>query len=359
MNQKLCGSPTTFDCRLEAERFLRLGSVTMFANKRRGFTLVELLVVIAIIGVLVALLLPAVQSAREAARRMQCANNLKQIALGFHNYEGIHKVLPPQTMTSGNHGPTAFVLTLPLIEQGPLTDRLNSIGVGSQITFWMGSANVRTVQVRAALDGYLIKVYHCPSSMMPKFRPSYGSQQMVGTYPMIAGSNQHQSTDHNGPNGSHCSAGGLFTGVMPRRLAEATDGTSNTMMLGEQSAWVAGKKDVYRNAFSDSGPWMGIKNTRIPNGNGTWSSTGSHDANPSTTDMRSFSMTTIRDAPNPKGTATYMNNVLCNTPLASAHSGGVQVALADGSVRFITDNINLLTYKYLADRDDGNALGDF
>jgi prepilin-type N-terminal cleavage/methylation domain-containing protein len=325
----------------------------------KGFTLVELLVVIAIIGVLVALLLPAVQTAREAARRTQCANNLKQIALGFHNYEGIYKVLPPETMTTGTHGPTAYVLTLPQIEQGPLFDRLAGIGFGSQVAYWMASANAKTPLVRAALNGYLVTTYRCPSSMLPKFRTINDSQQMVGTYPMIAGSNLHWTTDHNGPNGTHCSAGGLFTGIYPRRLAEATDGTSNTMMLGEQSNWVAGQKEVYRNAFSDSGPWMGVKNTRIPNGDGTFSSTGAHDANGGTTDMRTFASTTLRDAPNPKGVATYMVNVQCNTPLVSAHPNGVQIALGDGSVRFITDSIDLTTYKRLADRDDGNALGDF
>jgi prepilin-type processing-associated H-X9-DG protein len=75
--------------------------------------------------------------------------------------------------------------------------------------------------------------------------------------------------------------------------------------------------------------------------------------------MRSFAFTTIRDAPNPTGTASYMNEVMCNTPLGSAHPGGVQAALADGSVRWIPTNINLLTFKNLADRDDGNPLGDF
>src|SRR4026208_1836546 len=99
-------------------------SKTKFCHSRRvpGFTLVELLVVIAIIGVLVALLLPAVQSAREAARRMQCGNNLRQLGLPYHNYESTHKVLPPATMTNGQHGPTAYVLVLPQLEQGPIFD---------------------------------------------------------------------------------------------------------------------------------------------------------------------------------------------------------------------------------------------
>jgi prepilin-type N-terminal cleavage/methylation domain-containing protein len=330
-------------------------------NRAKGFTLVELLVVIAIIGVLVALLLPAVQTAREAARRMQCGNNLKQIALAFHNYESSFKVLPPQTMCmgTGTHGPTAFVHILPQIEQSPLYDRLASVGFGSSVSYWMGSTHPNTPRIRAALDGYVIKAYRCPSSIMDRFRTVVDARLMVPSYAMIAGSNLHQTTDHNGQNAGHCSAGGLFTGNYPRRFAEASDGTSSTMMCGEQSNWVAGQRTNFWNAFEDSGPWMGVKNSRIPNGDGTWSVTGSHDASGLNTDMRSYAMTTIRDAPNPRGTAPYMRNVNCNTPLTSAHPNGVQIVLADGAVRFVTDNIDLTTYKRLADRDDGNALGDF
>jgi prepilin-type N-terminal cleavage/methylation domain-containing protein len=330
-------------------------------SSRSAFTLVELLVVIAIIGVLVALLLPAVQQAREAARRMQCANNLKQIGLAFHNYESTFRVLPPETMCpgNGNHGPTAFVHILSFIEQSGIYQSLAAVGFGSNVSYWMGSSSAKTPIIRAALDGYVIKGYRCPSSQMPMFQTVVDGRLMVPSYVMIAGSNLHQTTDTNGQNGGHCSAGGLFTGNYPRRFAEASDGTSNTMMVGEQSNWVAGQKNVFRTAFEPSGPWMGVKNNRIPNGPGTWSVTGSHDANTLGADMRSYAMTTIRDAPNPKGTASYMGNVNCNTPLTSAHPNAVQMVLADGAVRIITDNVDLTTYKRLADRDDGNPIGDF
>jgi prepilin-type N-terminal cleavage/methylation domain-containing protein len=330
-------------------------------NKKMGFTLVELLVVIAIIGVLVALLLPAVQAARESARRSQCSNNLKQLGLAFHNYEGTHRTLPPTYLANnnGNHAPTAFVCILPFVEQGPLYDRLAAIGLGGNITYWFGNtSNARTAEVKMILHEYIVNTYRCPSSLMPKFREVNGSRQMVPAYVLIAGSNLHDSTDRLGPNGAHCSAGGLFPGSVAKRFAEATDGTSNTLMLSEQSNWVANQKNNFRTAFEPSGPWMGGKNWRIPNGDGTWSATGVHDFNILNSDMRSYVMTTLRDAPNPKGTAAYMNNVQCNTPLASAHPGGVQASLADGSVRFLADVIDLVTLKRVADRDDGQAVGD-
>jgi hypothetical protein len=232
--------------------------------------------------------------------------------------------------------------------------------MGAQVSWWMGSSNTtHTPKMRAALDGFTVTAYRCPSTQLPKFRDISNARMMVGSYVMIAGSNLHDSTDRRGANGGHCSSGGMFPGSVARRFGECSDGTSNTFMLCEQSHWIANQKNTFRTAFETSGPWMGVKNSRLPAGDGTWSMTGSHDTSGVNTDMRCYGMTTLRDGPNPRGTASYMNAVSCNTPLSSAHPGGVQSVLADGAVRFLTDNINLNTLKWLADRDDGAAIGDF
>lgn len=334
----------------------------MSTYRRRGFTLVELLVVIAIIGVLVALLLPAVQAAREAARRSQCSNNLKQIGLAMHNYADVHKAFPPAAMTVGQHSATAFVFMMPFIEQAPLYDQLSAIGFGGQTNYWLGSTAANSALVREILNGVQVPAYRCPSSPMDRFRGVGGSNQMVASYVLIAGSVNHRTTDRTGWTGSGnpwCSAGGLFPGSVAYGFQDMIDGSSNTMIVSEQSNWIARNTGNFRTAFSTSGPWMGIKNRRLPRGDGTWSETGTHATGPSNQDMRSYAFTTLRESPNPNTLAAFQSNNACNTPLSSAHPGGVQMLLGDGSVRFISDTINLETYFNLADRDDGNVLGDF
>lgn len=325
---------------------------------RRAFTLVELLVVIAIIGILIALLLPAVQAAREAARRAQCSNGLKQIGLALHNYHDTNKCLPPATMTSGSHGASCFVRILPFMEQMPTYEQLSAVGFGNQTNYWLGSGSANTALIKVILEKTTVSAYRCPSSPMAETRSVGGTEQMVPSYVLISGSNAHQSTDHNGQNGGHCSAGGIFPGNLGIKFRDITDGTSNTLAVSEQSSW-NGDRRSYDTAFSTSGPWMGGKNSRIPKGDGTWSSSGSHGSGASTTDMRCYGHTTVRQAPNPPQYVAYHQANRCNTPLLSQHPGGVQGLLGDGSVRFISETVQLTTLRNLADRDDGNPLGDF
>lgn len=338
----------------------------MYSRHRFAFTLVELLVVIAIIGILIALLLPAVQAAREAARRAQCSNNLKQLGLGVHNYHDTFNVFPPAVMVpDGNaqiHTATAFVRLLPFIEQLPLYRQLSDVGFGSATSYYLGSGSTNTALIRKILTDVKIPAYRCPSSPLPETRPvssTYPVEIMVPSYVLIAGSNTHSSTDTHGCNSAHHSAGGLFPGNVVYSFRDIIDGSSNTLAVSEQSNWVTGIATENRTAFGGSGSWMGLTNPRIPKGVGTWSSTGSHDVNYANTDTRCFANTTIRQTPNPTSTANWQKHSGCNTPLTSAHPGGVQGLLADGSVRFISDTIDLDNLKHLADKDDGHVIKEY
>lgn len=338
---------------------------------KRGFTLVELLVVIAIIGILVGLLLPAVQAAREAARRMSCSNNLKQIGLAVLNYESAFQRLPPAAMKRRNarnafHTASGFVRILQFIEQGNLYNQVAVYGFGDSTNYWLGSNTANTNRIRPIFAEAKFQVYRCPSSSHPETvtiqvanNPAF--EHMWPSYVMIAGSNRHPSTDRFARQ-SHHSSGGVFPGSISYPIASITDGTSNTMIISEQSALVRRLDGTMiqnlRTAASLQGSFpMGSKNPRIPRGNRTWSSTGNHGTGGNgSQDVRCYGMTTIRQAPNPRGTAAFSNRQQCNTVLNSEHPGGVQVLLADGSVHFIPDTINLLTLKNLADKDDGNIV---
>ncbi len=340
-------------------------------TRRSGFTLVELLVVIAIIGILVGLLLPAVQAAREAARRMQCSNNLKQQGLAMLNYESTFKRLPPASLKEPNapnawHTASGFVRMLPYMEQGNMFDRLASFGFGSSTNYWLGSNTTNTNLIRPFFNGVNFPMYRCPSSPHPeRVRVAISGQPAVelmwASYVLIAGSNAHRSTDRFARQ-SHHSSGGIFPGSIAYSLAAVTDGTSNTMAISEQSGWVRNVNGSIvsdlRTAGSLDGSFpMGSKNPRIPNGDNTWSRTGSHatDGN-GDRDLRCYTMTTVREAPNARGLNPWSARQQCNTVLNSEHTGGIQALLVDGSVQFISSTIDLPTLLNLADKDDGNVV---
>ncbi|NQT16270.1 MAG: DUF1559 domain-containing protein [Planctomycetes bacterium] len=336
-------------------------------RKKRGFTLVELLVVIAIIGILIALLLPAVQAAREAARRSQCSNNLKNISLGMHNYMDTYKVLPAAAWGGRNPagtytgwGPSWWAATLPFMEQGAGSDKLAFIGTHPGWTYAgypAGAANGRVY------NNIQIPYMVCPSNPMdPMVQSGPGFFNNRPSYTGIAG-----ATDGNGfvnapghqRNCCDCcagvTAGGYISGGGPLQpnqwfdFAGITDGTSNTMFVSECANYImnaGGKKDV---AVSSVHGWlMGIPTeATVPSGTGLYT--------------RLFNSTTLRYPPNAAqiGLAGVGSNDGQNNGIYSAHPGGVGVALVDGSVRFVSETSDMYTLRLVATRNDHEPIADF
>lgn len=325
-------------------------------NNYRGFTLVELLVVIAIIGVLVALLLPAVQAAREAARRMQCSNNLKQVGLALHNYHDTHGAFPIGARNQAGFGPSWWAGLLPFLEQGAIYDSLNL-----EIAHAGYNAN------SSVLTGKPAPMMVCPSFPGETTGGYYGAAwDSKATYAGIAGAEINTSVytegrigtccdccTHTGPqNDGVIAAGGVLIANKAIAFKDIVDGTSNTIVVGE-----VGGEMFTANATS----YDTIDHQRV-----LMSAAGHHgwlmgtNGTGMTPTQRVFNLTTIRYQPN---SANYDRpgislNFGPNNPLISAHPGGVMALGGDGHVSFISETINLDVLKFKATRDDGQAISD-
>jgi prepilin-type N-terminal cleavage/methylation domain-containing protein len=302
---------------------------------RRGFTLVELLVVIAIIGVLVALLLPAVQSAREAARRMSCSNNLKQLSLALHNYEDTHKTLPPAGIDSNQMAWT--VLLLPYFEQKALYDQFN-FNKGA----WNAFNRITLVQ------GIRIKSYICP--YLTTKADSYSVFVTTPDESNVSALHYHAVLGPVGPAGSDpnspyivqgigdqgfgfCAAQGAFgqarlegtTNVIPQNnpLRTFTDGTTNTLLLGEM-AW---PKYLYWRPWT-RGYYFDTRGTLL------------------------YASKNVKNPINSK-----LSDPWNDASFGSLHPGGTMFSRADASIHFVPQNINMPIYRALASRDGGEAVG--
>lgn len=306
-------------------------------RRRHGFTLVELLVVIAIIGILVALLLPAVQAAREAARRMQCSNNLKQIGLGLHNYHDTYKVFPPGwvwlALPAQNETWSWSALMLPFIEQGPLHEQLGVTKRSLSQALASGAA-VRPL-FTARLNGFM-----CPSDTgfnagglvhtNRNFNTGIGA--IAGAHPqdVLVGVNNymgncgHRSVAQDNPNT------GIFYGEVAVRLADIVDGTSNTIAAGERET-----KECR------SGTWIGICNPVQANGNRGVFNAVAHAQ--------------VKINQNVAAIPWNTNNTGCGEGFSSNHPGGVQVVLCDGSVRFLSETIDFFWFGTTANGTVANA----
>lgn len=333
----------------------------------RGFTLVELLVVIAIIGVLVALLLPAVQQAREAARRMQCTNNLKQLALAIHNYHDQFNKFPPGSVSStvprggggGNSfGPSFYGMTLPFYEQGALYDQMIWVGMSPGYV-WEAAGSTGRLNGEFVKAAGIISAMRCPSSNGPELT---GNFEVQAHYAGIGGCAEPTSFNETrittvtvAGQPTLESGGGMMLPNYSTGFNSCTDGSSNTILLGEMSGslWrLDGVSKSYPAAAGTSHGWlMGNRVTGYPANLDNGSNSG---------DMRCFNTNTIRYSPNQEPFAFQVfpgmaSNVGANNPLSSQHPGGVMVAMTDGSVQFIANTIFLETLKQLATRDDGRV----
>jgi prepilin-type N-terminal cleavage/methylation domain-containing protein len=305
---------------------------------RRGFTLVELLVVIAIIGVLVGLLLPAVQSAREASRRGTCSNRMRQLALAVHNYASAKEVLPPThtgcAPPNDLYG-TWFVVILPYIENNALYQQFDL----SQA--WNAGPNPAAA---ASIAAQSVKEYQCPTRRSGPQKAT-GAPQDGGTGDYaavsIANSNyqwQHQSPDVLRSAMMGCSSiervGGRWAGRS--NLAMIRDGTSRTAIIGEKHI-LDGEKNK-GGAVSPGGP--------------------SADGNIFVSQQAGwYESHSVRQGDHPNGIARGSDDDRDGRwhTFGSWHPGICQFVMADGAVRAFSVNTDLTTLSQLSDRRDGNV----
>jgi prepilin-type N-terminal cleavage/methylation domain-containing protein len=382
--------------------------------RERGFTLVELLVVIAIIGILVALLLPAIQAAREAARRTQCNNNLKNIGLGLQNYHDTYQMFPQgaagrrslylNDRNGLNLGPSWWYATLPFMEQRNIYDKIQATQVAGATNseFRPGSMPATVLASLATLTPDYMR---CPSSPLPLMNTQTGDI-LNATYTGISGGtditsdpaaideagnplypNQQWGIPSTNQVYTNTNAGrdqaepcptdlGVWTssGMLPPcehvDMAKCSDGTSNTMIVGEQSDWGQSVDPTMSTKFRLDPGWTGAIGTHRGWMSGTSANRNVDGDNDGWT-AQTYNINTVRYKPNVKrvvgASATIdggggsapgvaQNRRLgqgANNPLQSPHPGGLLVALVDGSVQFISGTQDLGILLRLAIKDDG------
>jgi prepilin-type N-terminal cleavage/methylation domain-containing protein len=315
--------------------------------KKRGFTLVELLVVIAIIGVLVALLLPAVQAAREAARRSQCSNNLKQLGLATHMYHDTFNILPYNAIPQSGSGSTKqrgvswMFRILPFMEMNTAYEKAVFSGDWT-LQDAPASPNVALIQTLR------VPGLWCPSSPLPKTKMLGTVEAQLPNYVGIEGSYYQGGTTATVSTATYADAygrtvynGAIQTSEFPVGFNGITDGTSNTMLVSEQSDY---QRDTSNNKVDrrSCGHW-----------GGAWScGSGSRDWTQNVTTIRYPIKSGFGSAGN---TAPYEVNI----PLFSAHPAGVMSLNVDGSVRLVPQTIDFAILTALADRQDGAVVGEY
>jgi prepilin-type N-terminal cleavage/methylation domain-containing protein len=314
--------------------------------QQRAFTLVELLVVITIIGILIALLLPAVQAAREAARRMQCGNNLKQLGLALHGYHATYGVLPAGTTGSGTVSGTTFrrqswpVTIYPFMEQQSLYDRYNPNLNGVGNTNWWGTANSNPAVGGPACQP--LATILCPSDGMGGSTRTYsgGIVFCLSNYMAFLGDKPFLFSKP--PPAQPAAKRTAFGYRVWRSFAEFKDGTSNTMMLGEYLTGVSNPKLD----SEQRGLWWGDE---------PGESSIQTYSTPNSPEMDQLDWGGLEDPSinQPSLNLPCIDDSTGNEVAASRsrHPGGVHVVMADASTQFIGNSINLAVWRALSSID--------
>ncbi len=299
-------------------------------GSKRGFTLIELLVVIAIIAILIALLLPAVQQAREAARRSQCKNNLKQIGLALHNYHDVHRTFPSgwiavengrQNAHEGVSGAGWGVMILPLLDQAPLygqfvpsvaiNDPRNAGFINTPLTVFQCPSDPKPDTWHIMQEGTSTRLAELPTA---NYVGSFGTQELDGC----------ENAPGTAPvrSNGQCIGDGPFYHNSKVQIRDITDGTSSTLLVGER------RTDPRLGWYST---WPGM----VPEGEEAFQrilGSADHVPNHPSAHLDDFS---------------------------SHHEGGSQFVLGDGSVRFLSENIDQGVYQSLATIQGGEVVGEF
>jgi prepilin-type N-terminal cleavage/methylation domain len=342
----------------------------VIVKNRTGFTLIELLVVIAIIATLVAILLPAVQQAREAARRSTCKNNLKQLGIAIHNYHDTFSVFPPGYVDirqnpgiADNQGYWAWsVFIMPFMEQAAVYDSLNA---GPRTATQAMTSHQSVLQ-----GGY--PSFRCPSDTAPQTQDvnncagcaivnTAGTNLGLSVTNYLAVNSSALVRYNKATNYSDGTSGatGLFFQNSSIRFRDVTDGLSNTALIGERAYIRNGRRNLAGDLFA----------TRDRDGNGpdsrTWPDAATAVATGHFYDqglVRIFGSTL--DAVNPVLPTSGQNDRF--HAFSSMHAGGAQFVLCDGSVRFVSENLQANTsgqtdtlMEYLGNIADGQVMGEF
>jgi prepilin-type N-terminal cleavage/methylation domain-containing protein/prepilin-type processing-associated H-X9-DG protein len=325
---------------------------------RTGFTLIELLVVIAIIAVLIALLLPAVQAAREAARRIQCTNNVKQIGLGMHNYESSNGSLPPGC--KGGQWGTWLLFSLPYVEQQSLYNAWNFMGnseipAAASLFSYQGAGNITVTTTR-------VSAYYCPSDggntalqglatlgpiTSQNYVVNFGNVDTLQQSPITVNGTTYVFLgspfgDIGAPDVLSAAFAGQGTPTPTTRFAAITDGLSNTLMTSES---VVGQPNGTKYDLRGYSWW-------------SWSAMFSGILVPNSTlpdSMQSASYCNYPFNNNPP-CMTASGNFAMYNGARSRHPGGVNAGMCDGSVKFFKNSINPASWSGLCSTQGGEVI---